>query len=104
MNYNWYNEPFAVFKVKDLYFFIVVGSKTSITKSCNELYSQKKGSSDSFGSVQVVFSNERHHRESTDQGRVKLQHLVYFIYISCDSMISEASVSATLIRYRFSGT
>ena len=39
---------------------------------------EPEGSRGSFRSVYIVFSNGRHHSESTDRGRVRLQHLVLF--------------------------
>ena len=39
---------------------------------------EPEGSKGSFGSVHIVFSNGRHHSESTDRGRVRLQYLVLF--------------------------
>jgi hypothetical protein len=39
---------------------------------------EPEGSKGSFGSVYIVFSNGRHHSESTDRSRVRLQHLVLF--------------------------
>ena len=39
---------------------------------------EPEGPRGSFASVYVVFSIGRHHSESTNQGRVRLRHLVLF--------------------------